>query len=250
LRAIRSIAKDGLTMKTNLRVLPQALNYCAALCLALATTPVAQAQALYTGSLVSNTDQPVFSSIPGVFAGQWLASPFQTGPDAARLDSITLLERTFWVDGSFWVMVYSDDNGLPDAVVSGGNLTGPAQPPGDAFLTYSATQPVLLDPNTRYWIVAASDNTAAAGGGYGWGWTASRNYTSPVGWSLYDYFVFTQDGGASWISTETASGRNPLLLGISGATIPEPGTPLIGLTLGLFFLRGRYGSWIRGPMPR
>ena len=221
-------------MRSIHRALLRNARWFGALCLALAPS-LASPQALYTGTLVSNTDQPVFSSIPAVFAGQWLASPFLTGPAPAQLGSATLFERTFWVEGSFWVMVYSDNNGVPGALLPNGNLSGPAMPVGDAYQTYSATLPVFLDANTRYWIVAASDNPATHGGGYGWGWTNSREYTSDVGWSLFDYSAFTPDGGITWISTETAPGRNPLLLSISGTIIPEPGF-LSLITPGLAFL--------------
>jgi hypothetical protein len=179
-------------------------------------------------SLVYNTNQPDFGSFPGVFAGQWLTQPFTTGANPALFNSATIYEKTFTTDGNFWLSIYSDNNGAPGSVLTGGLLNGPSQPTGFSFRTYTATQAIPLTANTRYWIVAAGDGLALSGGAYGWANAANNNYTSPVDWTL-GYWGFTQDSGATWSLSENFNpGR--LLTAINGTVVPEPSvaTTLLG----------------------
>lgn len=189
----------------------------AILALSLSYPISAKAQAIYAGTLLYNTNQPAFGSFPSVFAGQWLAAPFRTGADSAQLDSVTIAERTFLADGSFWVSIYSDNNGLPGTVLSGGELSGPSMPQGWAFQTYSATQVLTLAPSTLYWIVAASDGLAQSGGAYGWAWAQNDNYASPVNWTSFNYEAFSSDQGGTWTSTS-----GPLMFAVNGVVVPEP----------------------------
>jgi hypothetical protein len=177
--------------------------------------------------LISNTNQPSFASPPVVFAGQWLAAPFVTGPSAARLDSISLpVDSGFGPTGTFWVTIYGDNAGLPGSPLAGGLLNGPSHPTS-AYQTYSALPSLVLAPTTKYWVVAASDDPATSGGAYDWWDVNTTNYTSNFGWTFFNYDAFTSNGGTTWISTETAETPHPLFLAINGAIIPEPSSLLL-----------------------
>ena len=148
--------------------------------------------------LVTNTDQAPVGVIPNIYSGSWIASPFLTGADPARLDSIALYEWTIVSfgppDGSFFVTVYGDNNGLPGPSLAGGGLNGPLGPQGAAYQTYTASPSLSLAPNTLYWVVASSDSGSSFNT-YGWAPAANSGYTSSVGWSLFDYFASSQDQG-------------------------------------------------------
>jgi hypothetical protein len=192
--------------------------------------------------LVSNTYQPFVSIIANIYSGQWIATPFLTGPDPARLDSIKLYEWTLSgpPDGSFFVTVYGDSHGLPGSSLLGGGLNGPSAPQGHAYQTYSANQSLFLAPNTLYWVVASSDSRSIFDT-YGWAPAANTGYTSSVGWSLFDYLASSQDQGASWHLSSSGNQLGGRLLEVDGAVVPEPPT-LVLLMLGVTgwcFLRDR-----------
>lgn len=186
----------------------------------LAFNPPVFALPIYSGTLVYNTNQPDFGSFPGVYAGQWMAQPFTTGANPALFNSATIYEKTFYPDGNFWLSIYSDNNGAPGSVLTGGLLNGASQPTGFSFQTYTATQAIPLTADTRYWIVAASDGLALSGGAYGWASAANNNYTSPVDWT-FGYWGFSQNSGETWSLSENFNpGR--LLTAINGSVVPEP----------------------------
>jgi hypothetical protein len=187
--------------------------------------------------MVYNTNQPGLGSFLSVFAGQWLTQPFTTGANPALFSSATIYEKTFYPDGNFWVSIYSDNDGAPGSVLTGGLLNGPSQPTGFAFQTYTAAHEISLTANTRYWIVAAGDGLALSGGAYGWGEAVNNDYNSPIDWT-FGYWGFSPDGGTTWNLSENFNpGR--LLTAISGTIVPEPAaaTMLTGLLPVLFVLR-------------
>ena len=177
-------------------------------------------------SLISNTNQPVFGLVPTVYAGQWVAAPFKTGADPARLDSISLYEWTFTElpAGTFSVSLWGDHNGRPGAVLAGGGLSGPSVPLGAAFQSYTSAAGISLAANTEYWVVASSD-VADYSEAYNWGTASTTSFSSPFGWQFFDHYGSTSDHGTTWVVTEgTDYGNNfgPQLLAISGAIVPEP----------------------------
>jgi hypothetical protein len=189
-------------------------------------------QPLSTGTLVQNTNQPAFPSVPVVESNAWQAATFMTGVNASQLTSVSLDVRTYlWSGGDFWVMVYGDNNGVPGTMLGGGRLNGPSTPNSSGYLTYSATQPLTLAPDTPYWVVAASDY-ANINGNYGWAWSANTVYTSSVGWGLLPEASWSPDEGTSWNSYSVTGEPGPLLLAVNGYIIPEPSVTAL-LTLGM-----------------
>jgi len=206
--------------------------------LVLASLRIVTAQTISAGSLIYNTNQPDYGSFPAVYAGQWLAAPFRTGTNPAQLTSITLYEKTFANDGSFWVSILADNNGLPGVALPGGGLSGSLTPQGFAFQTYSATQMLTLAPNTLYWVLAASDGPGTSGGAYGWAWAANSNYTSSVSWTFFGYEATTFNEGGTWNSTANYPTPLPLLLAINGVIVPEPSvSTFASLALVILLLR-------------
>jgi hypothetical protein len=216
-----------------------------ALSLAALVTAGLAAQPLLADSLISNTDQPVYGAIPNIFSGQWVAAPFRTGADPARLDSISLYEWTLPTygppQGSFSVSIYGNDSGLPGSLLPGGGLSGPSTPQGAAFRTYTASRPLSLAPNTEYWVIASSD-VGSAFDTYGWGAAANASFTSPVGWSFFgNTWANTSDQGATWsLQHWYESEGGPQLLAINGVIVPEPSTlALAGLGVVAVCLRSQ-----------
>lgn len=187
----------------------------------------ASGQALFTGTLVQNTNQPGFPSVPVVESNAWQAAPFVTGANASQLTSVSLdVQSYLWSGGNFWVMVYGDNDGVPGSMLAGGRLNGVSMPTSSGYLTYSATLPLNLAPDTRYWVVAASDY-ANINGNYGWSWCANTDYTSSVGWGLPPEAAWSPDEGATWNEYSATGEPGPLLLAVNGSIVPEPTVPAL-----------------------
>ena len=175
--------------------------------------------------LISNTYQTPYGLVPDVFLDQWVAAPFQTGPNPSLVSSVSLYEWTFSTygqpDGLFSVSIYNDVDGKPGSLISGGALAGPSKPAGASYQTYSASQPLSLAANSRYWVVAAS-----SGGDpfdtYAWAAATTTGYASTAGWSFFNYFDSTHDQGATWDTSDLGPGIGPQLLAINGVVVPEP----------------------------
>lgn len=187
--------------------------------------------------LVSNLDQPGRPSPAFINTTYWDGVLFVTGDQPTLLNSVTLDVRGGDFAGSFYVTLYSDQNGVPGAPMAGGQLNGPTQPQDfSSFLTYSAAQPLSLAPNTPYWAVASSTELGTDGQSYGMFYVSqlgSTTFTSDYGWQLPDTAVFSPDSGNSWISYTTVAPNNTFFLQVSGTVVPEPASVGLGL-LGLF----------------
>lgn len=180
--------------------------------------------------LISNTDQD-HGGIPSVLSGQWVAAPFLTGTSPTKLNSISLVEYTVGEPtGSFSVSIYGDNNGLPGSLLPNGGLTGPSMPQGASFLLldYTAPQPLMLSPNTKYWVVASSDNSSNEDT-YAWPSADTTSYTTSVGWQFFDKYARSANFGATWQSSGVgiADGYGPQLLAINGTVVPEPSTAVL-----------------------
>jgi hypothetical protein len=187
----------------------------------------------YAGAvLVSNLGQlPADPSPTFISASVWNAAVFVTGDAPALFESATL-EVDGGRPGNFWTTLYADNNGVPGQALPGGLLTGPSQPAGGRT-TYSAVSPIALDAHTRYWLVAASDASGSSGQSYGLYMTFSGTYTSDFGWQLPKYLAFTNDAGATWVSTIDATIPRPFYLEVSGTVVPEP-SGVLALSSGAF----------------
>jgi uncharacterized repeat protein (TIGR01451 family) len=169
--------------------------------------------------LLSNLDQPDTPSPAAICGSIWVAAPFLTGDQPALLGSATLQVLKLGGSGTFRVMVYSDLNGLPRLPLPNGLLNGPTHPEGR--VTFYARGELPLAPNTRYWLVAMSDEPNCGGYGYGWYYTLSWDYSGYLGWELFHYGAYTTDAGATWVSTEGAAVPRPFYYEISGTVFPE-----------------------------
>lgn len=170
--------------------------------------------------LVSNLDQQPDDPSPAYICGSiWDAAPFVTGDQTTLLGSVTLPVVNIGSQGTFWVMVYSDNNGVPGVPVQNGILSGPAHPEGQ--VTYYAMGEVRLAPNTRYWLAGVSDEPDSSSRGYGWYMTFSWDYTGYPGWELFHYGAYTTDAGVTWVSTEGAMIPRPFYFEITGTVLPE-----------------------------
>jgi len=202
--------------------------------------------------LLSNLDQLPFQSPPGLDLGQFLAAPFITGSSPSIFDSATVALRVSELPtGQVHFYLYSDANGLPASQVIGGALNGPAAPPfpGGNY-TYSATVPILLSPDTQYWLVG-TQTVGSSNPSYAWRDTESYDYSSSVGWQLPGYCAFGHDQGASWVSSADAPIPSPLMFEISGTVVPEPATcNLLGIGLLLITVVNRRRLRLSFPVAR
>jgi hypothetical protein len=64
------------------------------------------------------------------------------------------------VAGTVTVSIYGNSSGAPGSLVSGGLLSGPADPNG--LVTYVPTSPVRLLANTTYWVVMVVSGSGAS----------------------------------------------------------------------------------------
>jgi uncharacterized repeat protein (TIGR01451 family) len=175
--------------------------------------------------LLSNLDrQPGDPSSAYICSSIWDAAPFVTGDQTTLLGSVTLPVLKLGGAGRFWVVVYADDNGVPGLPVQNGILNGPAHPGGQ--VTYYATGELRLAPNTRYWLAGLSDEPLCSGWGYGWYMTMSWDYSGYPGWELPHYGAYSMDGGATWVSTESAMIPRPFYYEISGTVLADAGPAL------------------------
>jgi hypothetical protein len=182
--------------------------------------------------LLSNLDQqPGDPSSAFISSNVWDGQLFITGPQPARFDSVTFSIRGGFA-GTFWVTVYSDDNGVPGTPLPGGLLSGPTHPSG--LSTYSASSSITLAPNTTYWAVGSTDEPGTSGQSYGMYMVLNSNYTASAGWQLPNHLAYTTDAGNTWVSTENALIPRPFYISVSGQVIPEP--PAAALLIGALVL--------------
>ena len=186
-------------------------------------------------TLVSNLDEsPTLDRISVTFL-QWLASSFETGASPAQIDSVTYLAGPGPSVADFALTVYTDAGGVPGAPLVGGQLAGPTNPTGDDItgttIDFSANN-LLVDANTRYWLVASS---TVFGAGPSWKVTISSDDTSDEGWSVGDSQAFSENRAASWLTD--SSGRIGMFA-VNGTIVPEPGGTTL-LASGAACLLGR-----------
>lgn len=164
--------------------------------------------------LVSNLSKTRTAAYGATFE-QSVAAGFTTDSTPYELDSATLrIFASLGAVGDVAVSIYSDDGGLPDAVVPNGLLSGPTQP-GAGDITYNSTGTISLAANSTYWLVLSIVN-GDENRIVGWDWTSDNSPNSGPGTILSDGALFF---GGSWSDSGTEQ-----LFAVSATAVPEPAT--------------------------
>jgi hypothetical protein len=172
-----------------------------ALGLLLISGNLTQAQSTAVSNLGTTTDAASYAIIySSIGYNQSYAQSFTTGADPATLASVTLQIRNqigLAVDGGgFTVSLYSDNAGVPGALLS--VLTGNATPKVDGPYTYTAPPGTPLAADTTYWIWATVSPPLPYKG-YSWAVASDMSETALSGWSLGACGSLTLSGGVgSW----------------------------------------------------
>jgi hypothetical protein len=145
------------------------------------------------------------------------AVPFTVTGSNYSFTSVDL--ALYRVSGSMNVLLMSDSNGLPGAVIE--TLAVPIS--ADLTTATSVLNPILTN-GTTYWI------STRGIGNYQGGW----NWTSP---QLNGPFAFTFNGGASWISLTDKLPAVRVNGDPIASPVPEPGSLTLAL-LGVLSLAG------------
>lgn len=173
--------------------------------------------------MVSNLDEPTFSSFP---AGEWwVGNRFITdgSADAFLLEAVTLkMDAATATPGNFFVAIYS--NGIDNKpAASLGLLSGEANPFAAGNYPYTASG-LTLNPNTSYWIVAGVSSGGSAGSGYNWTLAnAAVNYTGS--WAIPGtdtHITSFPTGGVNWNDLENDGYARQF--SITATAVPEPST--------------------------
>lgn len=186
-----------------------------ALWLCIAARP-AQAQVDLVNNLSNTT-----SYVDRIGGTLWEAASFKTDNRTYTLSSATL-KLSSLSNGVVTVDLFSNtgSNKPGASLISLGNSNPLDSTLADITFTPAGGQ--ILLPNTVYWVVAHSLNSAE------WGATASTAYTGfgtiPSGFA----FAASADSGSTWTAHPIADGPNQFRV---RATTPEPG--LLALTAGL-----------------
>lgn len=158
---------------------------------------------------------------PTSASGAWLAAAFQTGSNPAgyNLNSIGMamrFEDGFVVpDGNFTVSVWSDALGVPGSVISGGSLSGSADPSSTGVYAYTASAATLA-PATQYWVVA---RVPSGGGTYLWNYAEDTTQTTAApGWTVEGLYAF-RDFEQGW---QALNEFQPFMMSIAATAVPEP----------------------------
>lgn len=146
-------------------------------------------QAETTNTALSNLNQPSsgFSKIGGGglggVGGTSQAVSFTTGNTPSWLSSFSLSMHASTPSGtisplSFSPYLASDNGGAPGASVA--TMQGNTTPTNSAVYTYTPSNPIPLQTNTTYWIVAVSYDSFY----YEWNVTTNRSLDSGSIWTL------------------------------------------------------------------
>ncbi len=124
---------------------------------------IAIAAIVFTGAasaetLVSNLSQPVSGGYDCYYS-QWFASPFVTDAQDWNLVSVTLRLTPLEMPSNQSIVWIFADNGSGHPSNSRiAALINPSLPIGVAGdYTFTASPPILLEPNTRYYVALGSD---------------------------------------------------------------------------------------------
>jgi hypothetical protein len=159
---------------------------------------------------------PVF---PGPYIDrQSLAQSFTTGTNLLQLGVITIEFVGGLGGGGFHASLHVDAAGVPSETPLA-PLAGDDNPNRSGLIGYSPTAPIMLLPDTKYWVVAATDFVPPRSE-YDLAVTQDQTETGFPGWSLGNSFFARQINGnvdSGWVDSG-GSGA----LKISIAAVPEP----------------------------
>lgn len=189
-----------------------------------------------TVSAVSNLGQPADNLIlvGSNNADVQVAISFTTGSSTTELSSVTLNGSGFGGVSTFRVAVYTAISSAgPTGILA--TLVGLPTPGAAGNHVYSAAAPLVLTPNTTYWLVASAPS-AVNPSGFSWRATSSPAEDSGTlaGWSIGNTRLVSTTGGASWVSETNPIPQfsvqvNPLPDAIPIITVqPTPLTPFAG----------------------
>lgn len=161
---------------------------------------------------------------------QW-GTGFRTGSEQSLLHSALFLYNGAWygTTGGFQFALHADDGGLPGEMTA--QLQGPDRPV-NGITWYTAENPLVLEANTTYWLVASAPQTESPRFFEWRGTTGSDEISNLAGWELLDSGALRTDEGA-WTS-HYALGHTAIQI----QAVPEPVTSgFIFSALGLVFVR-------------
>jgi hypothetical protein len=145
---------------------------------------------------------------PGAVDARW-ASSFTTGPHQWSFQSVDLvLGDAFGEENSFEMSVLTDAGGVPGQVLQTIPLSGVPFDP--AIVTVPASDPLILDANTTYWIALAAV-------------VQNPDHISGCTWLLNNTLTGTSADnggipGAPWIEGPQPSPA----LRVNGTIVPDP----------------------------
>jgi len=174
---------------------------------------------------VSNLDKVATG---GKFLDTQAANSFTTGSGPGWiLDSLTLLLSKNSGDPDYInVGIWSSDiNGLPGSALSLPGLI-PVLNDGIATHTLAGNGLITLAPNTKYWVVAEDSTASTTIWEYAFG---QFGETGLPGWTIGDDHY--QNSGSGW--TATSPDFTPFMFSVDVTAVPEPGSTLALLGLGM-----------------
>ncbi len=157
--------------------------------------------------LASNLRYTVSSGTLGAGGSTWSAGGFTTDSSMNTLTGVTGVFVPF-ADGEMSLALYSDSGGDPDQLVSTlGSMTYSDSGSGRFFAEIRPASPVLLEPNTTYWIVLSSTGSLAM--------TVADSTQQEGSCSFVPSYRQSFDAGGSWGSF---SSNRPLRLHVEGVS--------------------------------
>lgn len=155
----------------------------------------------------------------------WYATQFTTGTGAVQfhVNSLTLnFSAATTASGNFQVEirrnVASVDGDTPGSVMSGGVLSGTADPSTAGNYSYTASTLSLL-PNTDYWVVARVNSGDSS---YSWNYAQNGNNSIASNtWDITGATAYSGDQALSWIP-DNVNFENPYKFEIDVTAVPEP----------------------------
>lgn len=201
--------------------------FCSFVC--AATTGLAQGMFTPIGNL-----NQTFGEDIAVWSGLSQAASFKTGDTAASLFSVSVAmdSRHQFSAGNFNLALYSDAGGAPGSSLA--TLSGNAIPFTAGIYTYTNDTPLVLSPNTTYWVVASSPTSSTAA--YQWVLTFSSSLDSGSFWTMgagdYNQGSGWQPIGSGYFPqfSVTVTNPQPPALSISQPivlTFPTNGFPFV-----------------------
>jgi len=202
----------------------RSLLVAASVCVAASLLPVTPALAgvVVLSNLTNNS-----TGSDTVNYQSWTGDAFLTDGQSWRLNSVTLdMSSGTSGAGFYFVAIYSDNMGEPGSPLE--TLTGNPDPYIAGQYTYTAAGAgLLLNPNTKYWVVQGLSSSVSGTGSYKTKYTSNSNETGD--WSLpasgYQGYLTP---GNSWDVLDFDY-RKFEITATSNAAVPEPSTWALGL---------------------